>query len=149
MVGFNQLFGLMPSKDTTEEEEQRIHQYIENSTKKTYLDPLGTYNRYYNSLVLQTMTAGFLAATGARVIHLSVEMEPVLEQLESARRDLPKSLREPYQIPDPSSWYDLHVDYDSCYELLNPNIPPAENDTHPSIQHHSNFAGLIRRRYFQ
>ncbi len=149
MVGFNKLFGLSHSKNTTTEEDQKIREYIERSTKQTYLDPMGTYNRYYNNLVLQTMTAGFLENTGARVIHLSVEMEPVLRQLEESRRELPKSLREPYTIPDPQDWYDLTVDYDSCYALLDPMIPPAENDTHPSITHHRNFADVINRRYFQ
>jgi hypothetical protein len=149
ILGFNRLFGLEPSKTSTKDAEDRIQQYIEKSTKETYLDPLGVYNRYYNSLVLQTMTDGFLRATGARVIHLSVEMDPVLDQLESARSQLDSTLREPYNIPDPAEWYSVPVDYDSCYVLLDPSIPPAENDMHPSVSHHANFAEHIHKLYFK
>lgn len=148
ITGFNRFFGLEHSANTTTETDERIQKYIEQSTKNTYLDPLGIFNRYYNSLVLQTMTDGFLKATGARVIHLSVETEPVMEQLEMARSELPDTLKDPYKIPDPSDWYNLDVNYRSCYELLNPNIPPAENDMHPSVTHHQNFANRIYKEYF-
>jgi hypothetical protein len=148
ILGFNKLFGLERSVKATAETDERIQKYIEDSTKNTYLDPLGVFNRYYNSLVLQTMTDGFLRATGARVIHLSVETEPVLRQLENARRELDDSLKEPYNIPNPADWYKLDVDYDSCYELHNPDIPPAPNDMHPSVTHHQNFAEQIYKEYF-
>ena len=98
--------------------------------------------------MLQKITDGFLRATGARVIHLSVEMETALDQLELARRDLDPSLAEPYHIPDPKTWYKLSVDHSSCYLLLDPSIPPAENDMHPSVTHHSNFAQHIYAKYF-
>lgn len=146
--GFNRFFGLEHSKDSDSDEDQKIQQYIESSTKNTYLDPMGTYNRYYNSLVLQHTVDGLLRSTGARVLHFSVEMEPVLNQLETARSQLPPSLRDPYKIPDPKSWYSLDVDYRSCYRLLDPQIPPAENDTHPSVTHHRNFAQHVYDRYF-
>ena len=149
MVGFNKLFGLTPSKSATEQDDRSIQQYIESSTQYQ-LDPMGQYNRYYNNLVLQQMTHGFLQQTGARVIHLSVETEPALQQLEMVQQELPRSLREDYSaIANPSEWYTLGVDYDSCFDLLDPSIPPAENDTHPSIQHHQNFAELIHTRYFR
>jgi len=98
--------------------------------------------------VLQQLTDGFLTATGARVIHLSVEMTPSLIYLELARQELPNSLQEPYTIPHPNEWYTLKVDHESCYALLDPSIPPAENDTHPSITHHLNFAADIYGKYF-
>jgi hypothetical protein len=148
ILSFNKLFGLEHSKNATAQEDQPIQQYIEKSTKETYLDPMGVYNRYYNSLVLQTMTDGYLRATGARVIHLSVETEPLLRQIDAARSQLPRVLREPYHIPDPADWYTLDVDYDSCDVILDPSIPPAENDMHPSIVHHANFAGHLYKRYF-
>jgi hypothetical protein len=149
ILGFNRLFGLEHAKTTTQAAEDRIQQYIEKSTKETYLDPMGVYNRYYNSLVLQSMTDGFLRATGARVIHLSVEMDPVLDQLEQARSQLDPTLAAPYNIPDPQEWYSVSVDYDSCYVLLDPSIPPAENDMHPSVSHHANFAEHIHKLYFK
>jgi len=148
ILGFNKLFGLERAASTTDETEQQIQRYIEDSTTNTYLNPMGIYDRYYNSLVLQAMTDGFLRNTGARVIHLSVETEPILAQLEIARSELDPTLREPYNIPDPESWYKLRVDYDSCFEILDPSIPPAENDMHPSVTHHKNFANLIYKRYF-
>ena len=94
------------------------------------------------------MTAAALRATGARVIHLSVEPETSLEQLEAARQSLDPSLREPYVIPDPKTWYTISVDHDSCFVIHDPSIPPAENDTHPSITHHKNFADRVYLRYF-
>jgi hypothetical protein len=148
ILGYNKFFGLEKTAQSSDLTERYIQKYIENSTKNTYLDPMGMYNRYYNSLVLQSMTDGFLRATGARVIHLSVETEPVMEQLEQARLRLDPSLREPYNIPDPSAWYSVPVDYASCQVILDPSIPPAENDMHPSVLHHSNFAQHIFDRYF-
>jgi hypothetical protein len=148
ILGFNKLFGLERARSTTEETELAIQKWIEESTKNTYLDPKGTYNRYYNSLVLQSMTDGFLRSTGARVIHLSVEMEPTLRQLEESRSQLDPTLREPYSIPDPTDWYTLKVDHASCYTILDPSIPPAANDMHPSVTHHKNFAEHIHKLYF-
>jgi len=148
MIGFNKLFGLSRSHKTTDHEDQQIQKYIETSTRNTYLDPMGVYNRYYNSLVLQQITDGFLRATGARVIHLSVEHESLLMQLENARQDLKSSLKDPYTIPHPDAWYDLDVDHQSCLVILDPSIPPAENDMHPSILHHHNFAEHIHKLYF-
>jgi len=148
ILGFNKFFGLEQTAASSELTERHIQKYIETSTKNTYLDPMGVYNRYYNSLVLQSMTDGHLRATGARVIHLSVETEPVLEQLEQARRRLDPSLREPYVIPDPTTWYSLPVDYTSCQVILDPSIPPAENDMHPSVLHHARFAQHVYDRYF-
>ena len=148
MLGFNKFFGLEPSNTASRAADQLIQKYIEDSTKNIYLDPRGVFNRYYNSLVLQTMTDGFLRATGARVIHLSVETEPLVAQLEKARNDLDPTLGEPYVIPDPAEWYQVPVDYDACYVILDPTIPPAENDMHPSVTHHANFARHLRHKYF-
>jgi hypothetical protein len=148
ILGFNKLFGLEHSKTASAATDSYIQRYIEQATKHTYLDPMGVYNRYYNSLVLQSMTDGFLRATGARVIHLSVETEPILDQLESARTQLDHTLREPYRIPDPAEWYNVPVDYDACHVILDATIPPAENDMHPSVTHHALFADHIRNKYF-
>lgn len=148
MLGFNRFFGLESSKNSSDAAEQRIQDYIETSTKNTYLTPMGTYNRYYNSLVLQTMTDGFLRATGARVIHLSVEHISALQQLEEARQELDRSLGSLYTIPDPNDWYKLNIDYNCAPVLMDPRIPPAENDMHPSVTHHTNFAEYVLNRYF-
>jgi hypothetical protein len=149
ILGFNRFFGLDISETRpTDQVEQHIQQYVHDSVKNTYLDPMGIYDRYHNSLLLQVMVDGFLRATGARVIHLSVEPDTCLEQLEYARSQLDISLREPYTIPDPRSWYDLSVDHHSCRVIHDPRIPPAENDMHPSVQHHENFADTIYRAYF-
>lgn len=149
ILGFNKFFGLTPSDKATDARDKLIQHYIEMSTQHTYLDPMGVYNRYYNSLVLQQMTDGFLRATGARVIHLSVEPQSLLDQLEAARQDLDLSLREPYVIPNPIDWYTIPVDHESCEIILDPSIPPAANDMHPSELHHSNFAEHIYLKYFQ
>lgn len=149
ILGFNRFFGLSGSDENTNEDDKEIQNYIEKSTKETYLEPMGVFNRYYNSLVLQQMTDGFLKATGAKVIHLSVETEPVLQQLEFARNDLITTLKEPYTIPSPDEWYNLDVDYKSSFTILDPSIPPAENDMHPSVTHHKNFADLIYKKYFE
>lgn len=148
ILGMNKFLGLSHSSKSDASTDDKIQEYIETSTKNTYLDPMGVYDRYYNSLVLQQMTDGFLRSTGAQVIHLSVETEPVLEQLENARQELDSTLAEPYVIPDPKDWYDLNVDYDSSFVILDPSIPLAENDMHPSVTHHSNFAQHICKKYF-
>lgn len=146
---FNRFFGLSDSDATTTMADQRIYEYIHRSAAQTYLDPMGVYDQYYRNLILQTMTAGFLAHTGARVIHLSVEPESYLTQLEEARLRLDPSLREPYRIPDPADWYDVDVDHDLCRVMYDPTIPPAENDMHPSVLHHANFAKAVELKYFQ
>ncbi len=148
LPGFNKFFGLTPSARATDAEDQLIHKFIERSVKDTYLDPLSVYDRYYNSLVLQVTVDGLLRSTGARVIHLSVETVPYILQLEQARSRLPESLREPYHIPDPESWYNISVDHLLSHIIHDPTIPPAKNDMHPSEQHHSNFALAVQRRYF-
>jgi len=145
---FNRFFGLSDSDATTTMADQQIYEYIHRSAAQTYLDPMGVYDQYYRNLVLQTMTAGFLAHTGARVIHLSVEPESYLTQLDTARLQLDPSLREPYRIPDPRDWYDVDVDHDLCRVIHDPTIPPAENDMHPSVLHHANFAQHVYGRYF-
>jgi hypothetical protein len=149
ILGFNKLFGLDRSQASTSESDQEIQDYIRDFTVSTCVDPMGVYNRYYNSLVLQIMTDGFLRGTGARVIHLSVEAESSLAQLEEARLALEPSFAAPYVIPDPASWYNIHVDHDSCQVIHDPSIPPAHNDMHPSVAHHSNFARHIHSKYFQ
>ena len=137
--GFNKLFGLSVSDHSTVDIDERIYTYIHNSSRYTF-DPLGVYDRCYNSLVLQTMCDGFLRARGAEVIHLSVEPEPYLTQLETARQNLDETLREPWVIPNPTEWYNLAVDHD-CYRVIHdPSIPTAGDDLHPSVEHHSNFA---------
>lgn len=146
--GFNRFFGLDPVEHSSNEEETFIQQYIHNSTRYTHLNPMGQYDRYYNQMVLMCMTDGFLRATGARVIHLSVEPEPYPQQLESVRQELVPTLRDPHNIPSPDQWYHLAVDHDSCRVILDPSIPPAENDMHPSQQHHANFAAHLHREYF-
>jgi hypothetical protein len=145
ILGFNKWFGLDRADQTRDD---RVLKYIHDSTRITHLDPLGVYDRYYNHLVLQITVDGLLQSTGARVIHLSVEPESYLDQLETARLELEPSLQAPYQIPDPRSWYTLDTDHHSCRVILDPSIPPAENDMHPSCQHHQNFADHLRRLYF-
>lgn len=147
--GFNNLFGLSKSLNSTIDQDDEIQEYLHNYSVQQ-LDPKSIYNRYYNNLVLQQNTARALATTNARIIHLSVETQPVLEQLEFARNDLEHSLKHEYSaVPDPLEWYDLNIDYSSVFELLNPDIPPAENDTHPSVTHHYNFAQVIKEGYFE
>ena len=147
LPGFNRFFGLSDSDPFTTLADQQIYGYIQKSAA-AYLDPMGIYDYYYRNLVLQTMTAGFLRSTGARVIHLSVEPESYLDQLELARQELDPSLREPYRIPDPRSWYDLSVDHDVCREIHDPRIPLAANDQHPSVAHHEQFAEAVLQKYF-
>jgi len=148
-LGYNKFFGLERSNKNNDEADEHIRKYIHNSTEKAYLDPMGIYNRYYNSLVLQQMTHGFLTATGASVIHLSIEIQPLKEQLEEARQNLYDTLKTPYKIPHPDEWYSIAVDYNCCPVILDPRIPPAENDMPPSVKHHSNFAEYVHKRYFQ
>jgi len=145
--GFNKLFGLSVSDRSTTDMDERIYTYIHNSSRYTF-DPLGIYDRYHNSLLLQTMCDGFLRARGARVIHLSVEPEPYLTQLEIARLNLDPTLREPWVIPDPAEWYNIAVDHLSCQVIHDPSIPTAGDDQHPSVQHHINFADHIREQHF-
>jgi hypothetical protein len=146
-LGFNKFFGLERA-EFNNDEDQTIQDYISTATRQTYLNPMGMYDDYYNKLVLQVATAGLLRSTGARVIHLSVEYESELDQLLAAQSKLPVSLREPYRIPDPKDWYSVPVDHDSCRIIHDPSIPPAENDMHPSVTHHSNFAQHVYTRYF-
>ncbi len=146
---FNKLFGLSPSDNSTDDADKRIQKYIEKSTKDTYLDPMGVFNRYYNSLILQQITDGFLKSTGAQVIHLSVEPESAVRQLDEAREELDASLKTPYKIPEPTKWYNIKVDHNSCDVILDPSIPTAPNDMHPSEQHHFNFAEHIHSKYFK
>jgi hypothetical protein len=141
--GFNKLFGLSVSDRSNKDIDERIYTYIYNSSRYT-LDPLGTYDRYYNSLVLQTLCDGVLKARGARVIHLSVEPEPYLAQLDTAGSQLDPSLQEPWVIPNPAEWYNLTVDHLSCRIIHDPSLPTAGDDFHPSVKHHSNFADHIR-----
>jgi hypothetical protein len=149
ILGFNKFFGLERSTKTelTGDIDLEIQKYIEGYARDQ-IDPKGTYNRYYNNLVLQQMTDGFLRSTGARVIHLSVETQSVLTQIEIARKDLGSSLRDPYNIPNPNDWYTLDVDYNTCMSLHDESIPKAENDMHPSVTHHLNFAADVYEKYF-
>lgn len=144
--GFNKLFGLSISDRSNKDIDERIYTYIHNSSRYTF-DSLGIYDRYYNSLVLQTMCDGFLQARGARVIHLSVEPETYLMQLETARQNLDESLQGPYIIPDPAEWYNIVVDHD-CYRVIHdPSLPTAGDDSHPGVEHHSNFADYVLKQH--
>jgi hypothetical protein len=110
---------------------------------------MGVYNRYYNNMVLAQLCDSSLQGTGARVIHLSVEPDSHQRQLEEARDDLHISMKQDYTaIPNPKEWYKLKVDHAVCDVILDPSIPPAENDMHPSQTHHSNFADAVYSRYF-
>lgn len=144
--GFNKLFGLSVSDRSNHDIDERIYTYVHNSSRYTY-DPLGVYDRYYNSLVLQTTCDGFLKSRGARVIHLSVEPESYLAQIETARQNLDPTLREPWVIPDPTEWYTIQVDHDGHRVIHDPSIPTAGDDLHPSIQHHINFAEYVWKQH--
>lgn len=148
ILGMNKFFGLSNSTPNTVTTDHEIQNYIQQATEHTYLDPLGVYNRYYNSMVLQCITDGFLRGTGARVIHLSVEPDSCVRQLKSAQHELPPSVKEPYRIPNPADWYRIQVDHHSNHVILDPDIPTAPNDMHPSQQHHSNFAQHVQQQYF-
>lgn len=145
ILGFNKFFGLSRSNyDRDHDIQQWIHAY----TKNTYLDPKGIYNHCYNNLVLQVMTAGHLQSTGARVIHLSVEPDSYLDQLELAHQGLDQSLQGYTSISDPKDWYNLSIDHHSSKVIHDPSIPTAENDQHPSVLHHNRFADHIYNQYF-
>jgi len=144
--GFNKLFGLSVSDRSNSDIDERIYTYIHNSSRYT-VDPLGIYDRYHNCLVLQTMCDGFLQARGARVIHLSVEPEPYLAQLENARSQLDPSLQAPWVIPNPAEWYNLAVDHLSCRIIHDPSLPTTGSDHHPGLEHHRNFADHILRHH--
>ena len=144
--GFNKLFGLSVSDRSNHDIDERIYTYVHNSSRYTY-DPLGVYDRYYNSLVLQTTCDGFLKSRGARVIHLSVEPESYLAQIEAARQNLDPTLREPWVIPDPAEWYNIQVDHDGHRVIHDPSIPTAGDDLHPSVQHHRNFAEYVWKQH--
>jgi hypothetical protein len=146
--GFNKFFGLSSSNYDTVDKDKEITKWIEKSTKETFLHPLGEFDRLYNYIVLQQMTDGFLKATGAKVLHFSVDTVPILDQFKRAEQQLPRSLRE-YNIPNPRDFYDIEVDYTCCHLLHDPRIPPAENDMHPSMQHHTNFATCLHEEFFK
>jgi len=141
----NRAMGLSDSH--SESQHADIKQFIQHTAHHS-LHELHTYDRYHNQLLLLSMTDGFLQHTGARIIHLSVEPQPYLEQLELARQCLPSSLQNHVRTPHPTAWYRVNVDHDSCRVILNPLIPCAENDMHPSVQHHENFADHIHQQYF-
>jgi len=147
LLGFNTHFGLSnhPKRDT--EWDSRVEKHLE-SRARLGMDPLEIYNHCYNNLVLQVTVDGLLRSTGARVIHLSVEHQQCLEQLEFARQDLDPRMRPYDQTPDPREWYKLDVDHNSCLTIFDQSLPPAENDMHPSVQHHANFAGVLMRKYW-
>lgn len=146
--GFNRWMGLSGADDRTQEQDAEIQQHIRHTVEHTHLTALGQYNSYHNHMLLQQMTAGCLRATGARVIHLSVEPESYPRQLEAVRQQLGETLHSYTAIPNPVKWYTVPVDHESCAVILDPLIPPAENDMHPSVQHHKNFAEHVHRRYF-
>lgn len=146
ILGFNKFFGLSGRRDLARD--RSLHRFIENAVETTYLDPLSIYDRYYNSMILQVTVDGLLKSRGARVIHLSVEPDTAVKQLELARQDLPDTVRDPYTLPHPRSWYKISVDHHSCEVIHDTRIPPAENDMHPSVQHHSNFADHLVAEYF-
>jgi len=152
--GFNKLFGLSASTASARGSsivsavDDELYKFIHDSTNTTF-NPLGVYDRYHNSLLLQIMTDGFLRSRAKRVIHLSVETDPYIEQLERAALDLDPTLQEPWEIPNPRSWYTIPMDHTSCEVILDPSIPTAENDMHPSVTHHKNFAQHVHNQYFE
>ena len=152
--GFNKLFGLSASSSSARGShivsaiDDDLYKFIHDSTNTTF-NPLGVYDRYHNSLLLQIMTDGFLRSRAKRVIHLSVETDPYIDQLERAAKDLDPSLQEPWEIPDPRTWYTVPMDHKSCEVILDPSIPTAENDMHPSVTHHRNFAQHVHGQYFK
>jgi len=152
--GFNKLFGLSASSASAKGSnivsavDDDLYKFIHDSTNTTF-NPLGVYDRYHNSLLLQIMTDGFLRSRAKRVIHLSVETDPYIDQLERAAKDLDPSLQEPWEIPNPRTWYSVETDHKSCEVILDPSIPTAENDMHPSVTHHKNFAQHVHNQYFK
>ena len=148
-LGFNKLFGLSRAATLQKDHnDEKIHRYIETAVKDTYTPPLGQFDRLYNNMLLQQMTDGFLRSTGARVIHLSVEPTACLQQLNLARLELSESLQQYDRISEPTKWYTIGVDHPSSHVILDPTIPMALNDMHPSEQHHKNFAQHIYSKYF-
>jgi len=147
LPGFNKFFGLSRSSPRSQAQDQDHYTYIE-SRARLALDPRSVYDQYHQNLVTVVTVDGLLRSTGARVIHLSVEVQPYMEQLVQAQRELAINLREYSAIPDPCEWYAVSVDHASARIIHDPRIPPAENDMHPSVTHHSNFADLIYDRYF-
>lgn len=146
VLGFNRLFGLSNSK---KDEHKDTQEWIRDTAERVHLDPRGQFDRYYRNLTLQIMTDGYLRNTGAGVIHLSVETESALDQTQRAQQELDDELGKEYTMtPDPREWYTLQVDYNCAPTILDPRIPLAPNDMHPSVEHHSEFARLIERRYF-
>jgi len=152
--GFNKLFGLSASSASVKGSnivsavDDDLYKFIHDSTNTTF-NPLGVYDRYHNSLLLQIMTDGFLCSRAKRVIHLSVETDTYIDQLERAAKDLDPSLQEPWEIPNPRTWYTVQTDHKSCEVILDPSIPTAENDMHPSVTHHKNFAQHVHNKYFK
>ena len=148
LPGFNRLFGISNLRDDQELEDTQA--WVRDSVERVHLDPRGVYDRYYRNLTLQIMTDGYLRATGARVIHLSVEAESALAQLERAQRDLDDELGARYtKIPDPRDWYKLDIDYNCAPVIFHPEIPLAPNDMHPSEHHHILFANYVYDTYFR
>lgn len=149
ILGFNQFFGLSRANHNTNERDTELQRWIHTSTEQVFLDSKHMWDRYYNSLVLQTHVDLALRSTGARVLHLSVESEPAHIQLEMLRQELAEDLREYTAIPNHQDINDVHVDHTCTEIILHPDIPLAENDMHPSVEHHQLFATYIRDRYFR
>jgi len=147
LLGLNLNFGLSNHPRGNPEWDSRVETHLD-ARARLGMDPLEVFNHCYNNLVLQASVAGALAATGATVIHLSVENQPSLQQLEFARQDLDREMRPYDQTPPPEEWYTVEVDHNACLTLFDPRIPPAENDMHPSVTHHSNFAQLLHKKYW-
>jgi hypothetical protein len=151
--GFNKFFGLSASTASARGSsivspvDDQLYTFINDSTQIAF-NPLSIYDRYHNSLLLQIMTDGFLRSRASRVIHLSVETDPYIDQLERAAKDLDPSLQQPWEIPNPKDWYTVPMDHKSCEVILDPSIPTAENDMHPSVTHHKNFANCVYKKYF-
>lgn len=145
--GFNKLFGLEPAKDADHREDEYIQKYIEQSVLRTHLDPLAQWDRYYNNLVVQSLAHASLTGVADRVIHLSVEPHSVEQQLAEVQQQLPQSLQE-WQLPKPHELTVPQVDHDSCRVILDPSIPTAENDMHPSVEHHRRFADHCLNKYW-
>lgn len=142
--GFNKLFGLTPARGP-DSQEDRILSWLDHSTRWTWLDPKSIYNHLYNNTVLQLMTAGYLANTGARVIHLSVEAESCADQLSRAALELEPSLQANAPVPDLEL---LEVDHDCARLLFDPALDLARDLQHPGPQHHAQFAEAIEARYW-
>ncbi len=147
LLGTNLNFGLSNHPNRNPAWDSKLEAHLDGRARLG-MDPLEVFNHCYNNLVLQVTVDGLLRSTGARVIHLSVEHQPTLQQLEFARQDLDRDMRPYDQTPAPQEWYSLEVDHTSCLTIFDPRIPPAENDMHPSVQHHANFAQLLQQKYW-